>query len=93
MITLYRTKDCPACTGIEETLRELSLAHEVVVVSGERDDRLPDQSRPPVLMDEGQVAQGSQAILAHLEELEGFKAQWERFQSDACYCDDQGNVE
>ena len=28
-----------------------------------------------------------QNIIAYLEELEGFKQLWYKFQSDACYCD------
>jgi hypothetical protein len=39
------------------------------------------------------MIQGSDAIIKHLEELEKFKELWDKFQSYACYCDEEGNVE
>lgn len=95
MIAFFRTRDCPGYRAIQETLEQLSLAHKVVIVSGESKSSgtLPPNTRPPVLVDDGQVIQGIQAIIAHLEELEDSKARWEKFQSDACYCDDQGKIE
>jgi hypothetical protein len=93
MLRFLRTRDCRGCQAIQGTLEELSLAHEVVVVSGPTDAAMPPGNRPPLLVDEGRSIQGSEKIIAHLQELEGLKSQWERFQSDACYCDEQGNVE
>jgi glutaredoxin len=98
MITLYRRRGCPQCSGIEEALKELTLAHRVIEVGkGEVGREMPEQpcgpSRPPVLIDEGKVFRGSKAILDHLEDLKGFRALWYKFQSDACYCDEEGNVE
>jgi hypothetical protein len=43
-------------------------------------------------MDDKEIIQGKDKILAHLEDLEGFKEQWYKFQSDACYCVEEGNV-
>ncbi len=94
MITLYRTPDCPRCSDIQSTLRDMAVAHEVVVL--ESADRLPaglEADALPVLVDDGAVVQGAEAIFERLEELEGFREQWYRFQSDACYCDEEGNVE
>jgi glutaredoxin len=93
MITLYRTKSCPGCQAIEETLKELCLAHKVVIVRGpEGLPKLPDNgASPPLLIDDGQAIQGSRNIIEHLNELEEFKKLWEKFQSDVCYCDENGN--
>jgi glutaredoxin len=95
MITLFRTKSCPGCSAIQETLEELCIAHKVVLI--DEDPRgssgLPAGTRPPVLVDEDEVVQGSDAIIAHLEKLKDFKATWEKFQSDACYCDEAGDIE
>jgi glutaredoxin len=93
MLTLYRTENCPSCTALEETLDDLVIQHDVVVVDGPRDDRLPGGKSPPVLEDDERLVHGSEAIQEYLEDLEGFKAQWDRFQTDACYCDDEGGIE
>ena len=93
MITLYRTEDCPRCSAIQEVLEGMTLAHKVVIVDEPEDADVPHASRLPVLEDEGEVIEGRDAILQHLDQLAGFKAEWEKFQTDACYCDDEGNVE
>jgi hypothetical protein len=95
MIRFYRTRDCPACGHIEETMQDMTLAHETHTVSSVRD--LPDDvgsvSALPVLVDGDRVIEGKERIVAHLEELADFKAQWEKFQSDACYCGPGGEPE
>jgi glutaredoxin len=93
MITLYRTEDCPRCSAIQEVLEALTLAHKVVVVEDSEDPEVPHAARLPVLDDEGHLIVGRDAILDHLDKLAGFKAEWEKFQTDACYCDEEGNVE
>jgi hypothetical protein len=94
MITFFRTSDCPECGEIQDTLEELCLAHKVISLNGDDDvSGLPQGTHPPVLVDGDEVIQGREAIVAHLAWLEGFKAVWEKFQTDACYCDEEGNVE
>lgn len=95
MITFYRARKCPHCDNIEDMLQETSLAHKTVVV-GDNDSRQAptgEGERPPLLIDDGKRYQGSEAIRKRLEKLEEFKKQWYKFQSDACYCDDEGNIE
>ena len=95
MITFYRTPDCSVCQDIQETLRRLCLAHDVVLVEDFKAPSiaLPAGTPPPVLMDNGQAYQGHTAILAQLVELEAIKEIWYKYQSDACYCDAEGNIE
>jgi hypothetical protein len=71
------------------------LAHEVVLVtaSGPSRGTLPEGTRPPVLVDEGQVYQDRNAILTHLEEVRALREPWYKYGADACYCDEEGNVE
>lgn len=80
--------------AIQEVLKELCLAHDTVVLDSRQD--LPDELRasgpPPVLVDDGEIIQGREKILAHLEDLAAFKDLWYKFQSDACYCDEEGNI-
>jgi hypothetical protein len=45
-----------------------------------------------VLRDGDEVFEGSKAVADHLEEMKEFKRQWYKFQSDACYCDEEGNI-
>jgi len=69
------------------------LAHEVIVVRDREcaHEALPAGTKPPVLIDEGCIIQGSKAILVYLEKLETFKEWWDKFQSDACYCDEEAD--
>ena len=95
MMTFFRTEDCEGCGTIQEALEQLCIAHETVVVGSEAE--LPaeaaGQGGPPILVDEQEVIRGSREIINHLEELERYKAQWYKYQSDVCYCDDEGDVE
>ena len=88
MLKFFRTPNCPACQAIEDILTELCLAHEIVLVSrnSTSKNKLPEGTRAPVLVDDGQVIQGSKKIVAHLEKLKDFRELWYKFQSDACYC-------
>ncbi len=94
MITFFRIEGCRQSDAIQEALEEMSLAHQVVRLSsaGQRHAGLPEGISPPALLDDGQCFEGYSAILRRLEQLREFKADWERFQSDACYCDDDGNA-
>lgn len=94
MLTLFRTKGCPGCSRIQEILENLVIAHEGVMVGSfaEIQKRLPQTKLLPVLEDEGNLVQGNKAILSYPEEVEEFKMLWDKFQSDACYCDGKGNV-
>jgi hypothetical protein len=88
MLTFYRTKTCDGCGQIQEALDEMVIAHktEVLDSADELPRELQGEGGPPVLVDEGKVIQGREDILNHLEELEGFKKLWEKYQTDACYC-------
>lgn len=93
MLTLYRPPNCPTCAAFEDILKELVVAHRVVVVSPERlVEGLGSGVRPPALQDNGQTITGHEAIAAHLKELEAFVAAWRKFESDACYIDDEGET-
>jgi hypothetical protein len=95
MITFYRMTEDTGGQEIQEALQELCLAHEVVLVtaSGASRGSLPEGTRPPVLVDDGKVYQDRSAIHAHLEELKAFRELWYKYGGDACYCDEDGNVE
>jgi glutaredoxin len=94
MLKFYRTSDCPRCGHIQDALEKLNIVHEVIQTEkAESIEGLPQGMKLPVLVDEEKLFEGSEAILRHLEELEEFKTEWYKFQSDSCYCNDQGEVE
>lgn len=87
-MTLYITEDCKTCSRLRESLDELALAYDVVVVLPDDGfDRLPEGTEAPVLVDDDRVIQGSRDIFAYMDELEELKRVWLKYQSDVCYCD------
>lgn len=94
MIKFYRMEKCDGCDAIQDALSGLRLACEVSKVQSKKDlpDDLQDEGSLPLLVDEGKIYNGHHAIAEHLEELEAIKGEWYKFQSDACYCDDEGNI-
>jgi len=91
MIKLYRPTECSDCYDIEATLKEMVVAHKVVVVESDQTiDGLDPKVALPAIIDNGQTICGLAAIATYLEELERFVADWRRFQSDSCYIDDDG---
>lgn len=89
MIELYRPPECPTCAEIEAALKEMVIAHKVIVIEPGRPAAQPAPAVPlPALKENERVISGQAAITAYLKELEAFVAGWQRFQSDACYCDE-----
>jgi len=86
-MTLY-IDNCWTCSKVRESLGELAIACDVVVVPREgQTDRLPQGTLPPVLVDEDKVVQGSPNIFSYIDELQEFKREWLKYQSDVCYMD------
>ncbi len=94
MIELYVQNDCPACDAVRNTLEDLTLAHRVITVDDPKTLPLdlPSDAHLPVLVDDGKVVYGREALQVHLQYLRDFKAQWEKFQSDACYGGEDGCI-
>ena len=98
MIKVYLRKDDPVSADIVDRLRELVVAHTIVYGDGNpaaRDPGSPGPGNliPPSLVDDDTIVHGREEILAHLGMLEHFLGEWSKFQSDACYCDSNGNAE
>lgn len=90
MIELYRPVDCPTCADLEAALREMVVAHRVIVIE---ENQIPAELGPdislPALKENGQIVYGAEAIAAYMRELERFVVNWRRFQSDSCYIDEE----
>ena len=80
--------DCRTCSRVRESLSELAMACDVVVVPREgQADRLPQGTHPPVLVDGDRVVQGGPDIFSYIVELQEFNREWLKYQSDTCYID------
>jgi hypothetical protein len=84
-IELYRPAHSPAADDLETALRKLVVAHKVIVVNAAH-------TPLPAIHDEGQVITGPAALARYLQELEKIVADWRKYQGDACYINDDGEV-
>ena len=93
MITLYRVAECDACDEVQEKLRDLVVAHEVIDIEkgqpAAREDVMAEKDFP-VIADGERLVSGAEALHAYLQELAVELEEWRKFQVDACYIDDKG---
>ena len=92
MLTLYRNPKCPDADEVEEILRDMVLAYRVELVEPGSWPGRRAEDPSPALREGDRLIVGREAILRHLSALESWVADWRRFQSDACYLDDDGEV-
>lgn len=93
MITLYRQPVDAWADEIQEALDEMVIAYETTTVDSDSNGTLPeDVSALPALRDDGEIITGEEAIRERLDTLEALMTDWDRFQSDACYIDEEGSV-
>lgn len=91
MITLYRRPDDSWADEIQEALDDLVIAYETETIG-------PDTSPPddvpelPALRNEGDIVTGEATLREHLDHLRSLMADWDRFQSDACYVEEDGSI-
>ena len=88
MIKVYLKKINAESKDILDGLKELVVAHEVEYL-----ENTGQEFDLPVIIDDNRVIQGKGNIMQYLEELGEFLDEWQKYQSDACYCDSDGNVE
>ncbi len=93
-MTLYCRPGSVECRDFREALEDLVIAHDMVWLEDPHEaPGLPPQAELPAMVDEGKVYSGSREVRSHLEDLEKFAADWRKYQCDACYYDDEGNIE
>lgn len=91
MITLYRKLNCSFCDEIEEALKGLVIAHSVINIENEKSAKVNHKDITlPYMEDNGKIISGSEEIRKYLEELNVFVSLWRKYQTDACYIDDEG---
>jgi hypothetical protein len=82
VITLRRKVKSTIADEIENEMIEMSLAYS----------RIYDNNFD-IVIEEGGVQYGTlHEIHTYLEEMKKYKSDWEKFQTDACYIDDDGSV-
>jgi glutaredoxin len=94
MITLFRKPDCWYCNDIEEELKELVIAHRVINIEKAAADINKNYSDIPLpfIEDDGKIISGFEEMQRYLEELKKFISLWRKYQTDACYTDNEGNT-
>jgi hypothetical protein len=91
MLTLYRRPDDARADEVQDTLDEIVIAYQTETIAD--DTTLPDDvPDTPALRDDGEVISGEAALNEHLQKLTDLMNDWDRFQSDACYIEDDGTV-
>ena len=93
MIELFRTEQSQTADWVEAGLRELVVGYrKTVTTSLQAADIFGPQVTLPVIRENGRLISGKESLLAYLDELEKLVEDWRRFQSDACYIDEDGEL-
>lgn len=91
MVTLYRPPDDSWSDEIQDALDEMVIAYEAEIIEADA-ERPADVPTLPALRDDGEVVTGEAALREHLDDLRDLMTNWDRFQSDACYIDEHGEI-
>ncbi len=91
MVTLYRRPDAPQADELQAALDDMVIAYEVekIVPGANPPSDVPEL---PALRTDGDVVTGPAALQETLDDLRALMADWDRFQSDACYVEDDGSI-
>jgi len=89
VIKLYLEKNDDESSRVRELFDELAVARREVYDASS----LPEGATIPAVVDDGRTIEGLGAIEEYVDELSRYLDEWQKFQSDACYCNEQGEVE
>ncbi|MFP4228727.1 MAG: hypothetical protein ACLFTE_07865 [Salinivenus sp.] len=91
MVTLYRRLDDPWADEIQDALDEMVIAYttETVEHAAAQPDDVPQL---PALRVDDEVVADPDALRDQLDRLRSLMDDWDRFQSDACYLEDDGTI-
>ncbi len=90
MIELYRKQNCYFCDEIEEEIKEFVISHNVINVEKNKD--FPNEIPLPAIKDNGKMISGYEEIKKYMNDLKKFVDLWRKYQVDACYIDDDGEI-
>ncbi|OGB69041.1 MAG: hypothetical protein A2Y94_11430 [Caldithrix sp. RBG_13_44_9] len=94
MIKIFLRSGDTKMQEIQKILQEMVITHQIILLSDQQNSISENSNwqELPALEDSGTIIQGQQNILNYLEQLQSFKKEWDKFQSDSCYCDAEGNI-
>lgn len=92
MVELYRPDDDAFADEVEAALQDMLIAHEVHTVGSAAELPFDTGAALPVLRENGDVLADGDAIRTRLSTLRSVMQDWDRFQSDACYIEDDGTI-
>jgi hypothetical protein len=93
MIEFYRTANSADGDRIEELLKKLVLAHNVIIVKpGNWPVNLPPDTSLPALIDSKKIISGTVNLNNHLDWLGRMAYEWHTYQGDACYIIDDDDT-
>jgi hypothetical protein len=90
MLTLYLERDTTVSKEILSEVKELAVAHRIVYLDSHDKQQV---NRAPMICDDEKEIKGIENIFEYFETLKDYLVEWQKFQSDACYCDASGKVE
>lgn len=95
MIQIFLSENDNYKNTIQDIIDDMVITCEIVKLdASERFLELSGKKyQIPLLVDKAKYIEGEANIVAYLDKLRKFKAEWDKFQSDSCYCDDDGNIE
>ena len=91
MIKLYREENSPQADIIEAEFRDMVLGYDRVVIGEKEAVQLFDDTTLPVITNNEKIVSGD-GIPSYIKELKQLMREWQRFQSEACYVDDDGET-
>ncbi len=93
MIELFLPSEAAEAGWVEAALKDMVVGYErVELAPDEVETALGMQVALPAIRHDARIISGQEDLMAYLQELEHLVEDWRRFQSDACYIDEDGEV-
>lgn len=93
MISVYRTEKSQDGDWVEAELKAMVVGYRrILMPQFAAQDKFGEHISLPLITDGEQLVFGEQDLLDYLRRLERFVGDWRRFQSDACYVDEDEQV-
>jgi hypothetical protein len=93
VIELFLTPGDTEAGWVEAGFKDMVVGYRRVELSPEQVEAVFGKPvRLPAVRHDERIISGRDNLLAYLQELERLVDEWRRFQTDACYIDDDGEV-
>lgn len=93
MIEVFREEKSEMADWIEGELKAMVVGYKRILIdAGSALTEFGKELPLPFIRDNGNFITGREAIINYLRELDIFVEAWRRYQSDACYIDEDGEI-